>query len=83
MSPPVRRRGGAVALKQVAVALAVAVAAAPVLRGATAGLNRTLGPVWPFSLAHCLASASPGCGPRAPRLAAGPSAWCGRHECVP
>lgn len=44
----------------VSVLLAVAVIA-PIIRGVTVGLNHSLGQVWPFSHAHCVAKTTPGC----------------------
>ncbi len=35
--------------------------AALFIRSVTAGLNRTVGTVWPFSLNHCYGPPSPGC----------------------
>lgn len=46
---------------QVAVALAVALVAAPVVRSVTVELNTTVGRVWPFSMARCHAPTTPGC----------------------
>ena len=46
---------------QAAVALGLALIAAPVVRGATVALDDTLGRAWPFSLARCLSPATPGC----------------------
>ncbi len=46
---------------QMALVLAIALVAAPVVRTVTVGLDATLGRVWPFSLARCHAPASPGC----------------------
>ncbi len=47
----------------VAWCLAIAMAGAPLIRSATAELNRSAGIAWPFSLAHCRAADTPGCGP--------------------
>ncbi len=49
------------AVVQVAVALGVALVAAPVVRSVTSELNGTVGRVWPFSLSRCLSLATPGC----------------------
>lgn len=46
---------------QTALVLAIALVAAPVVRTVTVGLDATLGRAWPFSLARCHVSASPGC----------------------
>ena len=46
---------------QMALVLALALVAAPVVRTVTVGLDATLGRAWPFSLARCHAPASPGC----------------------
>lgn len=46
---------------QVAVALGLALIAAPVVRGTTVALDSTLGRAWPFSLARCSPPAAPGC----------------------
>lgn len=48
-------------LGPIAVGLAIALAAAPVLRGITAELTRTVGAVPPFRMAHCVAPSTPGC----------------------
>ena len=56
---------------QMALVLAIALVAAPVVRTVTVGLDATLGRAWPFSLARCHAPASPGCLDRWPPSAMG------------
>lgn len=51
-------------LAPILTALAVASVIAPVVRTFSTGLNQSLGQVRPFSLAHCRAPTTPGCGPR-------------------
>ncbi len=46
---------------QVALALGLALVAAPVVRTVTAELDNTVGRAWPFSLTRCSAAATPGC----------------------
>ena len=46
---------------QAAVAIAIALVVAPGLRTVTAGLNTTVGRLWPFSMARCHAPTTPGC----------------------
>ena len=59
---------------QMALVLAIALVAAPVIRIATVGLDATLGRAWPFSLARCHVPASPGCFDRPlPSAAGGPT----------
>lgn len=53
--------GGGAPLGMIATALAVALAIAPLVRGTTAELTRTLGTAWPFALAHCHVASTPGC----------------------
>lgn len=48
-------------LMQVALAFAVALMAAPVVRTVTFELNNTVGRAWPFALARCQSAATPGC----------------------
>lgn len=48
-------------LVPLALAVVVALAAAPVVRTVTADLNNTLGRVWPFSMTWCHSLATPGC----------------------
>ena len=42
---------------------------APAVRAFTAELNQSIGLAWPFSLAHCRAPSTPGCGRHDPRPA--------------
>ncbi len=58
-------------LVPVALAATVILGGTLLTRSVTTGLNRTLGTVWPFSLAHCYVAASPGCGTQE---------WSERHE---
>lgn len=44
-----------------AVALVVALAFSPVIRGITADLTGSMGRVWPFVMERCRAEATPGC----------------------
>ncbi len=46
---------------QVALALGLALVAAPVVRTVTAELDNTVGRAWPFSLARCSSPGTPGC----------------------
>ena len=46
---------------QVALALGLALIAAPVVRTVTAELDNTLGRAWPFSLTRCASLMTPGC----------------------
>ena len=46
---------------QVALALGLALVAAPVVRTVTAELDNTVGRAWPFSLTRCSSPATPGC----------------------
>ncbi len=52
------------AFGQIIVGLLVASFLAAVVRTTTIGLNHTLGPVWPFSLAHCHLPMTLGCRPQ-------------------
>ena len=51
---------------QVAMALILALVAAPVVRTITSELTQSVGQTWPFSIEHC-AQASPACQPAGPR----------------
>jgi hypothetical protein len=55
------RLANAGAAVQVALALGLALVAAPVVRTVTAELDNTVGRAWPFSLTRCAAPATPGC----------------------
>ena len=57
-------RIGAVA--KLGVCVLIAVGLSMIVRPLTAGLNRTLGTVWPFSTVHCDSARSPGCEPDGP-----------------
>ena len=46
---------------QVAVALGIALIAAPIIRNLTSDLNGSVGRAWPFSLTRCAAVETPGC----------------------
>jgi len=46
---------------QAAVALGLALIAAPIVRGLTSELDNTVGRAWPFSMARCSSGATPGC----------------------
>ena len=46
---------------RLSIALVVALAFAPLIRGVTAGLTSTVGESWPFSLEHCRSHDTPGC----------------------
>ena len=56
---------------QVVLALAAVLCGAILTRSVTAGLDQTIGTAWPFSLARCTVTATPGCSAQA---------WPGRHE---
>ncbi len=59
---------------QAAVALAIALIGAPVVRTVTSELTGTVGRAWPFSLARCVSLATSGCGDMFVQPARGPSA---------
>jgi len=61
------------AVVQAAVALAIALIGAPVVRTVTSELNGTVGRAWPFSLARCVSLATPGCANTFVQSAQGPS----------
>jgi hypothetical protein len=44
-----------------AVALVIALAFAPMIRGITADMTATIGQRWPFVLEHCRTQQTPGC----------------------
>ena len=46
---------------QVALALGLALVAAPMVRTVTAELDNTMGRAWPFSLTRCASPTTPGC----------------------
>lgn len=46
---------------QAALALGLALVAAPVVRTVTAELDNTVGRAWPFSLTRCASPTTPGC----------------------
>ncbi len=50
-------------MMRLAMALACALVAGVVVRNTTFVLNRTVGEVWPFVLARCVAPDTPGCRP--------------------
>ncbi len=52
---------------QVAMALILALVAAPVVRTITSELSQSVGQTWPFSMEHC-AQADPECRAAGPRL---------------
>ncbi len=52
---------------QVAMALILALVAAPVVRTVTSELSQSVGRTWPFSMEHC-AQADLQCRPAGPRL---------------
>ncbi len=52
---------------QVAMALILALVAAPVVRTITSELSQSVGRTWPFSMEHC-AEADPECRPAGPGL---------------
>lgn len=43
------------------VALVVALAFAPMIRGITADMTETVGQTWPFAMEHCRSTQTPGC----------------------
>ena len=43
------------------VALVVALAFAPMIRGITADMTKTVGETWPFVMEHCRSTQTPGC----------------------
>ena len=47
---------------QAAFALGFALVAAPIVRTVTVELDNTVGRAWPFSLAQCSSTVTPGCG---------------------
>ncbi len=55
------RLSNAGAAVQVAVALVLALVAAPIVRSVTSELNGTVGRAGPFSLERCASFATPGC----------------------
>ncbi len=55
------RLTNAAAVVQVAVALGLAMIAAPIVRNVTSELNGTVGRGWPFALGRCSTAATPGC----------------------
>jgi hypothetical protein len=63
------RLANAGSVVQAAVALGLALIAAPIVRGLTSELGDTVGQAWPFSLARCTSAAPPGCDHRAERSA--------------
>lgn len=62
-------------LVQAALALGLALIAAPVVRTLTSELDNSVGRAWPFSLARCASPATPGCGDAAMQAADGRPAW--------
>jgi len=44
-----------------AVALVIALAFAPMIRGITADLTTSVGQAWPFVMDHCRVQSTPGC----------------------
>jgi len=65
-----KRLAHAGAMVQVAVALGLALVAAPMVRTVTSELNDTVGRAWPFSMARCALPTVPGCRGMAARPAA-------------
>lgn len=55
------------------LAVAVALAAAPAVRGTTAELGGMLGTSWPFSMRHCPDAAMPGCAVKPPARSSVPT----------
>ena len=55
------RLANAGAVAQVALALGLALVAAPMVRTVTAELDNTVGRAWPFSMTRCSSPATPGC----------------------
>ena len=60
----------------IGVCVIAALALSIVVRQVTAGLNQTLGTVWPFSTVHCEQPSTPGCSGQPRTLA--PQTWARR-----
>ena len=62
---PVPRRNGYDVVQwmvcRLSIAVVVALALSPAVRGVTAGLTTTVGTRWPFAMEHCRSADTPGC----------------------